>query len=167
MDYKKAASYWLKKDEESARMGREELLAAAESFIAARNTCALAAGSGDFVRCTPIEYSYFGGSFWMMSEGGLKFRALETNKNVCLAIFDPYSGFGELGGMQVSGTAETVEPWTPEYTEFLAYKKIPQEALKKLEHPMYLIKVRPVSIDFLNSAFKKQGFDSRQHLDME
>jgi hypothetical protein len=86
---------------------------------------------------------------------------------VCLAIFDPYSGFGELGGMQVSGKAELVEPWTPEYTEFLAYKKIPQEALKKLEHPMYLIKVRPVSIDFLNSAFKKQGFDSRQHLDME
>jgi hypothetical protein len=30
---------------------------------------------------------------------------------------------------------------------------------------MYLIRVVPESIDFLNSDFKKQGFDSRQHLD--
>ena len=42
-------------------------------------------------------------SFWMFSEGGLKFFALERNENVCLAIYDPYDGFGKLDGMQVTG----------------------------------------------------------------
>ena len=99
MDYEQAASYWEEKDSRSVKMERGALLAVMEEFIAAHNTCALATGCGTFVRCTPIEYSYLNGKFWMLSEGGLKFRALAGNSNVCLAIFDPYSGFGALGGM--------------------------------------------------------------------
>lgn len=100
----------------------------------------------------------------MLSEGGLKFRGLEGNKNVCLAIYDGYRGFGQLGGMQISGIAELVEPWTGEYMDLLAFKKIPAENLKKLKTPLYLIKVTPTRIDFLCSEFKKLGFDSRQYL---
>ena len=40
-----------------------------------------------------------------------------------------------------------------------------EAALRGIGHDMYLIRVVPESIDFLNSDFKKQGFDSRQHLD--
>lgn len=58
-----------------------------EEYILANKTCALATGAGEFVRCTPIEYTYHHGAFWMFSEGGEKFAALEKNKNVCLAIF--------------------------------------------------------------------------------
>jgi hypothetical protein len=164
LDYKKAASYWMEKDEKSDRMDRDALLTQIEKFICAHNTCALATGCGDFVRCTPIEYNYRDGRFWMLSEGGLKFRGLEGNKNVCLAIYDGYRGFGQLGGMQISGIAELVEPWTGEYMDLLAFKKIPAENLKKLKTPLYLIKVTPTRIDFLCSEFKKLGFDSRQYL---
>lgn len=164
MDYKKAASYWMDKDAQAVQMDRDALFTEVEKFIMAHNTCALATGCGDFVRCTPIEYSYKDRSFWMLSEGGLKFRALESNKNVCLAIYDGYAGFGRLSGMQITGTAELVEPWKDEYMDLLAYKKISADNLKKLPVTMYLIKVTPSRIDYLCSEFKKSGFASRQHL---
>lgn len=33
-------------------------------------------------------------------------------------------------------------------------------------HPMNLIKVIPTEINFLNSKFKEEGCDSRQHLNL-
>ena len=164
MNYQEAASYWEKQDERAVRMDRETLLARMEEFILSHNTCALATGCGDFVRCTPIEYNYKNGKFWMFSEGGLKFRALEKNENVCLAIYDSYTGFGKLGAMQISGTAKVIEPWTEKYLELLALKKIPPESLKKLPHTLYLLQITPIRIDFLCSEFKKHGFNSRQSL---
>lgn len=164
MDYKKAACYWMEKDAQAALMDRDAILAEMEKFIKEHNTCALATGSGDFIRCTPIEYNYKDRCFWLFSEGGMKFNALEYNKNVCLAIYDSYVGLGQLGGMQISGTAELIEPWTSEYMDLLTFRKIPVENLKKLPVTMYLIKVTPIRIDFLCSEFKKLGFDSRQHL---
>ncbi|MPM33932.1 hypothetical protein SDC9_80513 [bioreactor metagenome] len=136
-----------------------------EMYIQAHNTCALATGAGTFVRCTPIEYSWHDGAFWMFSEGGMKFAALEQNRNVCLAIYDAYDGFDNLGGMQASGEAELVEPYCEEYAAAAAAKKIPLESLKKLPSPMHLIKVTPKHIDFLSSAFQKQGFDCRQSME--
>ena len=164
MDYEKAASYWAEKDNRTTQMDRNMLLVEIEKYIMAHNTCALATGCHDFVRCTPIEYNYKDGRFWLFSEGGLKFKALACNKNVCLAIFDSYSGFRQLGGMQISGTAELVEPWSVEYMDLLEYKKISAENLKKLPFTMYLIKVKPSRIDFLWSEFEKMGFASRQYV---
>ncbi len=164
MDYEKAASYWEEKDRESAAMDRDMLLREIEQFAEAHNMCALATGCEEFIRCTPIEYTYWNGAFWLLSEGGMKFRALQKNKKVGLAIFDGYSGFHALAGMQVMGTAEMVEPWSEAYLGVLANKKIPAENLRKLSHTMYCIKITPIRIDFLCSEFKKMGFDSRQSL---
>ena len=164
MNYELAASCWEKEDAQAEKMERGALLAQMEKFIEAHNTCALATGCGTFVRCTPIEYSYLDGRFWLLSEGGLKFRALAGNANVCLAIFDPYSGFGSLNGMQVTGTAEMIEPWTDEYLKLLAFKKLSAEHLKKLPQTLYLIRITPMQIDFLCSELKKLGYEPRQQL---
>ena len=45
-----------------------------EKFILNHNTCALATGSGSFIRCTPIEYQYYKNNFYIITEGGLKFK---------------------------------------------------------------------------------------------
>lgn len=164
MDYKKAQNYWKEKDAASVKMDAAALKRKIEEYVGANNTCALATGADGFVRNTPIEYSFHDGCFWMFSEGGEKFVGLEKNPNVCIAIFDSYSGFGSLKGLQVMGTAEIVEPFSEEYSAHAAVKKIPLAALKKLDPPMNLIKIRPVSADFLNADFKKDGFDARQHL---
>lgn len=166
MDYDKAAAYWKERDAAGTGSDREKAACEAKKFIEARKTCALATGSGKNVRCTPIEYTYRDGCFWLMSEGGEKFRNLKDNRNVCLAIFDPYNGFCDLGGMQITGEAEIVEPWTDEYLAFLSFKKIPEAALRVLDHPMYLIKVIPADIDFLWSGFKKMGLSSRQKVEL-
>lgn len=164
-EYERAANHWKVKDAESVKLEREQLLPAVEEYILANNTCALATGAGNFVRCTPIEYSYYDGAFWMFSEGGKKFIALEQNKNVCMAIFDKYAGFGKLKGMQVTGVVEMVEPFSDAYIKAADYKKIPIAALKKLPEPMNLICVKPKRIEFLNSEFKSKGYASRQEIE--
>lgn len=164
MDYEKAADYWKNKDRDAVKMDSKELRAKIETFLGEHKVCALATGSGDFVRCTPIEYNYVDGSFYLFSEGGLKFKALEKNKNVCLAIYEENFTFGNLAGLQVSGRAEIVEPWSDEYVKIAEYKKIPIEALKKLPEPMNLIKIVPTVYDFLSSDLKKEGYSSRQEM---
>jgi nitroimidazol reductase NimA-like FMN-containing flavoprotein (pyridoxamine 5'-phosphate oxidase superfamily) len=163
-EYQRAADHWKVADAKGTAMGRDALVAAIEGYVRANDTCALATGADSFVRCTPIEYVYRDGCFWMFSEGGEKFRGLELNKNVCLAVFDKFDGFGNLRGMQVTGRAEVIEPFSEEYLAAAAARKIPVEALRRLPEPMNLIKVRPTRIDFLNSDFKRDGFSSRQQL---
>ena len=159
-----AARYWDEKDADSAKLDRARLKTMAEEYIRANNTCALATGTGDYVRCTPIEYSYHDGCFWMFSEGGKKFIGLAENTNVCLAIYDKYEGFGSLHGMQVMGRAELVEPFSEPYNAHAAYRKIPLTALQKLSSPMHLIRVYPTRIDCLFSEFKDLDCASRQTL---
>ena len=159
-----AARYWEEKDADSVRLEKDRLKAAAEDYILANNTCALATGTGDYVRCTPIEYSYHDGCFWMFSEGGKKFIGLAENPNVCLAIYDRYQGFGKLRGMQVTGRAKLVEPFSQTYNAHAAFKKIPLDALRRLSSPMHLIRVRPTRIECLFSQFKEFGCASRQTL---
>ena len=73
--FEKAADYW--KNKGITAMPKEELKKAVEEYIAANNTCALATGTGDYVRCTPIEYSYHNDKFWMFSEGGEVLRRMK------------------------------------------------------------------------------------------
>ena len=164
MDYDSAASYWELKDKASVKMDATDLKEKIENFIRANKTCALATASSDMVRCTPIEYNYFKECFYLFSEGGLKFKGLKENKNVGLAIYETYAGFGKLKGLQVIGKASIVEPFSEEYINVMEFRKIPVEAMKKLPQPMNLIKVRPVSYDYLDSSLKDEGFASRQHV---
>lgn len=161
--YEKTVNYW--KNKEQIAMPENELREAVDEYLKANNTCALATGTGAYIRCTPIEYSYHDGRFWMFSEGGEKFIGLEKNGNVCLAIYDKYDGFGNLKGVQVMGEADIVEPFSKEYNAHAEIKKIPIEALKKLASPMNLICVTPVTMEVLFSDFKKKGYSSRQTLE--
>lgn len=162
--FEKAAQYWNNK--EQTAMPREALKQVVEEYIQANNTCALATGTGDYIRCTPIEYSFHDDKFWMFSEGGEKFIGLEKNENVCLAIYDKYDGFGKLKSLQVMGKAEVIEPFSEAYNKHAEYKKIALTALEKLESPMHLICVTPTKIEVLFSELKKEGYSSRQTLEM-
>lgn len=159
-----AARYWEEKDAAGVKLEHDTLRTMAETYIQSHNTCALATGTGDYVRCTPIEYGWHDSCFWMFSEGGKKFIGLEKNPHVCLAIFDRYEGFGTLHGMQVMGLAELVEPFSEAYNAHAAWKNIPLETLRKLSSPMHLIRVRPTRIECLFSDFKELGGSPRQTL---
>lgn len=166
-EYRTAANYWTSRENDAGRMPKGELEGAIDAFLGSHNTCALACGSGDFVRCTPLEYSWRNGAFWIFSEGGLKFKALGENKNVSLAVFEPYGGFGKLASAQVTGTAEVVDPESCEFARAAQAKGIRPEALERVKGMLHLIKVAPSRIDFLSSDLKEQGYDSRQWIACE
>lgn len=167
-EYIKAASFW---DEKSwVKMEEDELKRRVYDYLSTSCVCALATGSSDGVRCTPLEYSFHDGVFWIFTEGGHKFTLLEKNANVSLAVFDINTSFNALKSVQVTGRAKIVEPLSEEYVKHAEYKKIPLEALKKLYdegHPMYLIAIKPMRMDVLFSSFKKDGYSSRQTLELE
>ena len=56
------------------------------------------------------------------------------------------------------------EYFSEEYIRVAEIRRIPVAALKKLPHPMNLIKIIPDKIEFTNSEFKKAGVDIRQSL---
>jgi len=163
-EYQAAVQYWIKKDAAGKHLNGTDLREAIEEYLRHNNTCALATGSGDYVRCTPVEYSWQDGAFWIFTEGGMKFAGLAGNKNVSLAVFDTYSGFGKIRGLQVQGEAEIIEPFCGEYLKAAAFRKIPEEALRKLPSPMHLLKIVPGEFTFLNSVFQRDGYGSRQTL---
>ena len=165
-EYKKAINYWNKKI--SKAMPADVLKPVVEQFLSDSAVCALATGTGNYVRCTPLEFSYHDGKFWIFTEGGQKFIGLEKNENVSLAVFDKNPDFGELKSVQVMGKAELIEPMSDEYITHAEYKKVPVAALKKLadeSEPMHLLCITPTSMDVLFSDFKKQGYDSRQKIE--
>ncbi len=161
-DYVRAIEYW--KNKKTIAMPKDELLKKANEYIEKNNTCALATGTGDFIRCTPVEYSYHDGKFWIFTEGGEKFIGLEKNKNVSLAIYDKYDGFGNLHSIQITGIAEFIPPFSETYNSHAAIKKISIEALKRLDSPMNLLCITPSRMDLLFSDFKKEGYSNRQTL---
>lgn len=161
-----AANYWSSKEAKASRMAEEELRAQIDSFLGSHDVCALACGSDDFVRCTPLEYAWRDGAIWIFSEGGLKFRALAHNDNVSVAVFEPNCKFGKLESAQVTGVAHVVDPESDEFTSAAAAKGLPANALSKLKAMLHLIKIEPSRIDFLCSSLKARGFDSRQWLEL-
>ena len=164
-EYKKAATYWTSK--ERKEMPPDQLKSIVEEYLSTGSVCALATGSGDYVRCTPLEYSYHDGKFWIFTEGGEKFIGLEKNDNVSLAVFDKNPSFGELKSVQVMGKVAFIDPMSAEYVSHAEYKKVPVAALQKLfdqGRSMYLLCIIPVKMDVLFSDFKKQGYDVRQVL---
>ena len=165
-EYVNAAEFW--NNREYKEMPLDELKTVVDDFLSSSSVCALATGYDEFVRCTPLEYSYHDGRLWIFTEGGEKFIGLEHNKNVSLAVFEKNPSFNELKSIQIMGKAEIIEPMSELYIAHAQYKKIPAAALQKLldqGHPMHLICITPTKLDILFSEFKKKGYDSRQKLD--
>lgn len=148
----------------NSKMPNNELKNEIEKFILNHNTCALATGSGNFIRCTPIEYQYYENNFYIITEGGFKFKGILQNKTVSMSIADNYENMANVKGLQISGVAKIVPLFSEEYIDVLKSKKIQSNILEKLPINLYIIKVTPQKFEFLNTDFKKNNFDSRQEL---
>ena len=166
-DYLRAADYWKEKDELAEKDGkkvedRDELLKDIEAFIASKKICALATGAESAVRCTPLEYMYFDGSFWIFSEGGQKFANLLKNKNVSLAIFNDNADFSRIRSLQVTGEACVVDYFSKKYNAAAERRGISVEKLRRMEHPMNLIEISPVVFEYIDAEYRSKGLDIRQ-----
>ena len=158
-DYKKAAEYWLLKDREANLADRETLLRSAKEIISSHQNGVLGTCCDGLPRCTPVDYAYFNNAFYILTEGGLKFKGLEQNKNVSFTVFNHDGNFGNLKSIQVTGIAEIVGPDTEEYSKNAEIRKYPLSALQKIN--MHLLKIIPKEMIILDSALKQQGFSTR------
>lgn len=138
-------------------------MSAVEEYLCSISVCALATGTGGYVRCTPLEYSYHDDKFWIFTEGGEKFTGLAQNNNVSLAVFEKNTGFSSLKSVQVMGIAGIVELMSAH----AEYKRVSIEVLQNLAdkgQPMHLPCIEPVRMDVLFPDFRKQRHGSRQVL---
>ena len=166
IDWEAAARRWIDQEAGEARMPEGELIAEIEGFLGRHKICALATAGNGIVRNTTVEYVHAQGAFWIVSEGGLKFRALQANRNVCLAIHDDDVSFDSLAGLQVTGRAEVLKPFGPGYARACELRGIPMERLRAMPFVMNIIKVTPTRYDYVSGRLKERGFSARQHIDL-
>lgn len=151
MDIKSAVNVWEMRRISGVQMPRGELLTEFEDFVSKRANCALATGSGTYVRNTPMRYSYRAGRFYLFTEGGFKFKGLQANPNVCLAIYDPADTSSITRGVTVEGEAVVSE-----------YK--PDANANNSTAQLFMITITPRAIDYLNPDFEKKGYYQLQRL---
>ena len=162
VDIEHFKNFWKEQQKTARHMEREDALAHILKFIENHNTCALATGIGDFVRCTPIEYTFMDGEFYLYSEGGDKFIGLEKNPNVSLAIFEYYGNKDDSHGLQVMGEATLYPPRCEMFKKVLAFKGIPYDVMKAAKVDVALIRITPKVYEMYDTDFVKAGYDVRQ-----
>ena len=177
MNYEAAARFWLEKDKDAVKMLPDELRKELDAFLKGEKVCTLAVADGNFVRCTPLTYTYREGRFYIFSEGGLKFRALAKNKNVALEVHAEYHGPGSAKSVQVTGEALVIGA---DDEDFIAREVIGADdrdfvaradaagmngaSLKKMG--LILIVVTARKLEYLNSELRKRGYCPRQCMDL-
>jgi Predicted flavin-nucleotide-binding protein len=143
-------------------MPKDMLWEEIERILRAHNTCALCTGHGAMGRVTPIEYSYRDGMLYFLSEGGEKFAHLHANPKVHIAVFREYSDFNSLEGLQLEGTAETIETFCDEYAALAEQRGLTLEKLRNFPVKLNIFKVAPERAEVLKSGFRDYGYSIKQ-----
>jgi flavodoxin/uncharacterized protein YhbP (UPF0306 family) len=150
------------RDDAGARMPADQLRQRIDDFLASHNTCTLCTCHKSRPRATPIEYTYHDGELYLLSEGGEKFANIMLNRNVSVAIYEPYAGMERLAGMQLTGEAFIVEAGSDEYRRILELKGLSYGRIAALPMQLHMIRVHLTQAEFLWSPFAAQGYDARQ-----
>lgn len=142
-------------------LDHDKLKIAIDEFLSSHNTCTLATCHLDNVRSTPIEYNYYNGFLYLLTEGGEKFSNLLLNKNVSVSVYEDYNGMNNLKGMQITGQASFIED-DEEFNNVLKFKGLNVEFIKSMPIKMNIVRIVPDKIEFLNSQFKNNGYSAKQ-----
>ncbi|MDD3164751.1 MAG: pyridoxamine 5'-phosphate oxidase family protein [Oscillospiraceae bacterium] len=145
-------------------MPAQALREAAEKILKTHNTLALATGAADAVRCTPLEYFYWDGALYVITEGGKKFCGLVQNDRVSAAIFEPYTGMDALCSLQITGRAACLPPEQADYAAIMMRRGLTPETLAALPCRMNLVRIVPETYELLCADFAAQGYDVKQTL---
>ncbi|MCQ2502717.1 MAG: pyridoxamine 5'-phosphate oxidase family protein [Saccharofermentans sp.] len=168
IDFEQAKSFWKKKNSKICDDPRV-ILDSADRILSSFPSCVIATAGESFVDATPVHYIFHNGYVYIYSEGGDKFVNLETNRKVCISVYDHAGDFGNLKSVQVYGEVEFPEIMGEEYLEVSKHARYPikEEYFQKLcdaGEPMYLLKVIPDRIKVLDSELKSLGYANNQEV---
>ena len=141
------------------------LLESIQAFASAHSVMALATANEEYVRCTPVDYSYAEGKFYIVTEGGMKFRSILRNNHVSLAVFEgERHPDGLLDVLQVEGTVEVLPGDSP-VAHREAAARIQRGGMDSGE--IFVLCVTPHRYHISSAAFVAWGYDAEQTLDAE
>ena len=143
-------------------MEEHKLMDRIESFIRSHQMLALATAGQGYVRCTPLEYMYLDRVFYVITEGGNKFRGILENGDVSAAIFDPIGRTGRpVVSLQILAKAAPVPVGSDEYRIAMAARGLTEQKLDQMPVTLFLLKIVPLRYEFLNTAFTDEGYDAK------
>ena len=103
---------------------------------------------------------------WVLTEGGLKFAALRDNSHVSAAVYEPYTGFDSMKGIQITGTAQVAEPGSGEFEEYQIHRKEKEGAGAMIPQGLYLLVIHPEKMEGVFGEFLEMGYSARQTVEM-
>ena len=130
-------------------------------FINKNHVLHLSTCRKNICRSTPLEYRNHGFTFYILSEGGVKFENLKHNRDICFSIAEPYSSeddFWGYKGLQAWGKARVIsrKENPDDFNAALGKMKI-RRVLKKLgmkdipkEFSYRIIEITPSRIKYNN-----------------
>lgn len=171
-ELREAAKYWFNKDKTANVVSDERAKESIESIINSNCNGVLGTCTNNVPRCTPVDYTYYNGCIYIMTEGGYKLAGIADGNPVAFSIYNNDGTFGNLHSVQIEGKAEvfTVYENEKEYAAVLEARnsketndkfKLSVEMIKKLPHNMPLIKIKPTIATVLDSDFTKEGYFQR------
>ena len=166
------SNYWFEKDKTAKMVSDEKAREVIDAIINSKCNGVLGTCSDNVPRCTPVDYTYYNGSIYIMTEGGRKLAGIIDGNPVAFSIYNSNGTFGNLHSVQIEGKAEVflVYENEEEYSKVIEARnskvtndkfKLSVEMIKRLPHEMPLIKIMPSRITLLNSDFTKEGFYQR------
>ena len=142
------------------KMPMEELKKYVEKYISEHKSCTLSTGYNNMVRGTPVDYDYYKGYIYILSEGGFKFANILRNDNVSMSIYETFHGMDSILGMQITGKAQIIEDESKEYIAYLDKRKINKE---KLPCKIHLIKVEIDCVEMLSHELNEMGYGVKHY----
>ena len=149
----------------SRGLPEEELMKEIRRFISGHRCLALATHAGSSVRCTPSEYLFLNDVFYIVTEGGAKFRGILDNGRVSAAIFDEETIPGRMTSLQLRGEAGAVKEGTEEYFSVMEAGHFSGEFLSDNPVTLFVIRITPLRYEFHDPSMETRACDIDQYCD--
>jgi hypothetical protein len=151
-------------EHELSRQHVEELII---SLLEACPLCVIATCSDNIPRASTVEFFPMGTTLYILTEGGKKIENIKRNPHVSVAIHAEFTGWSDVKGLQITGTAEIGERGSSIFNEGVrAYKRRrgSQSPVLSLPDFMNVIKVKPAKLEYLDATLAGKGYEVRHTL---
>ena len=129
--------------------------------------CVVATCSYNIPRASTVEFFPIGTTLYILTEGGRKIENIKRNPHVSVAIHAEFTGWSDVKGVQITGTAEIGEKGSSIFKEGIqAYerRRDTQSTALSLPAQMNVIKVKPVKLEYLDATLVVKGYKVRYTL---
>lgn len=142
----------------SRMLSRDDLEQRITDFMATEGMCVLATCSMNVPRASAVEFFPAGTTLYILTEGGRKVENISENPVVSVAIHTQFIGWERIRGIQLTGIAEIGRHGSAIFSEGeAAYRKRKGEDARSIPEELYVIRITPVRIEFLDMTLKAEG----------